>query len=179
METASEAMTETLVEYPPAPKGRWKVGGRWGRLTVTSRWREPITVDGVTDSHGPVVLMLRCDCGHEFHMGEGEFHHRRMVVTGCGREECKAGDEFVVKRGRPPGSGKRPRSQGQGQSKRGPGRPRSEHGECVGVQFWLPIVTIQMIDRWAEGQGQGMSRSAAVRVLVERAVADYDVERGG
>lgn len=64
----------------------------WGHIEFLGYRRDPIMLNGpkgpyVADTHGPVMLLMRCACGHEFEMDETLFPGRRKL-TYCQRPEC-------------------------------------------------------------------------------------------
>lgn len=72
------------------------VSNHWAHLALVGIRRVPITgttpsgEEYVMDTHGPLLMHLRCDCGTEFTIKKDEFPGRRLLRF-CGRPECPHG----------------------------------------------------------------------------------------
>lgn len=116
----------------------------WGHLQLLDTRRVPIMgtdyrtgLPYVMDTHGPITMFFRCDCGFEFTMERSQFPGRRRLKY-CMRPEC----QYAPK----------PRTK----------RDRSDPGKMQSV--YLHESLIEQVHAWAAKRD--MTYSAAIRELV-------------
>lgn len=112
---------------------------RWAHLTLVRPVyrrqvieRNPLTGEEyVADTHGPPVMLLRCDCGHEQEILAVDFPGRRKMRY-CGRPECPHGP-------------------------RRPSKAPRERGAAYSV--YLPLSRAQQVQQWAKAHGLTFSKA--------------------
>jgi hypothetical protein len=76
---------------PLIPQGR-----HWGHVTLLKQERAPQVAkddqgnEYVSDTHGPMTMYFRCDCGRDFSHLRSEFPGRRFLRH-CGHPDCEFG----------------------------------------------------------------------------------------